>query len=184
MIKDSTIDISYTGHKHYFEKNKHTIEYSFKELNGEVLTEMLFEYDNGVSIPIHTALLRREIFDFNELPFDSNYKFRYEDWIFWVNIALKGARFSFINYPYAFYRIHDNNFCSNEDETTKNAILAMFRIADKLDDKLKNLFLNKRTAYFIERACRKNIENLSLKTIMKLGLRKLLENIKYFVRKK
>ena len=182
MLNDITIDVSYTGHKHYYEKNKQTVCYSFKELNGEVLNEMLFEYDNGVSIPLHTALLKREIFTLYELPFDINYKFRYEDWIFWVNIALKGARFAFINNNAAIYRIHENNFCGNENEASKHALIAMFCIANKLDDKLKYLFLDKRTEYFIDRACRRNIEQLSMKFMINLTLKNAYKSIRSLIR--
>jgi len=144
MNDHQDIGVCYTNHTHFLHEKKISVQYKFKSLNGCPLKELLYEYDFGVSIPIHSAMLRHTIWNKNEMPFEMNYQGRYEDWVFWVNIALKKTTFYFINYDFAVYRIHQFNFCNNPIEVIKHSANAMIFISTKLFGFDKENFLLKR----------------------------------------
>jgi uncharacterized protein (DUF1919 family) len=151
MEDNPFIGVSYTNHKHYLQEENISKQYYFKPLKGKVLSEILYEYDNGVSIPIHTAVLRKNIWNENELPFPADYDGRYEDWIFWVSIALKETNFRFLNYDMAFYRIHNNNFCNSPEVVLTNSIKALEYISEMSSKIQKETFILKKKLFFENR---------------------------------
>ena len=67
----------------------------------------------------------------------------YEDWVFWVKIALKEKRFSHIEKTCAFYRIHNSNFTSDYKNNALNFTRAMFYIYDKIPKEYQQQFIEK-----------------------------------------
>lgn len=151
MNDHQDIDICYTNHTHLFHEKKISVQYKFKPLNGCPIKELLYEYDYGVSIPIHSAMLRHTIWNKDEMPFEIDYQGRYEDWVFWVNIALKERIFYFINYDLAVYRIHQLNFCSTPIEVINHSTNAMLFISTKLFGSDKDNFLLNRQLLLMNR---------------------------------
>jgi len=151
MKTKKEIGICYSNHKHFFHHKNISVQYKFNKLPVYPLAELLYEYDSGVSIPLHSAMFRRTIWNLNDLPFEESYSGRYEDWVFWVNLALKNIEFYFLNCDFAFYRIHHLNFCNNQFEVLRNSIKAMIFISEKLSVTEKEKFLENRQIFFFNR---------------------------------
>lgn len=179
LNQNTAVGICYTDHSYYFEKNKSYAHFFSKPLNGNPLNELLFEYDNGVSIPIHTAIFRKNIWGLGELPFSLQYPYRYEDWVFWINIALKKIEFSFINENCAVYRIHPSNFCIENKEKTIHALHAAYYISGKLAEPTKTEFLNHRIKFILDRYSSNEKNEITIPAFIKLQTKKL--NNKYFL---
>lgn len=165
MEDNPATGVSYTHHRHYLQKKNISVQYHFKELSGKVLKEILYEYDNGVSIPIHSALLRKNVWAKDELPFPPDYDGRYEDWVFWVKIALKETNFRFLNYDMAFYRIHDNNFCNTREFVLRNSLKAMNYISVMNPKIPKESFIKQKEKFFENRYTQQSKEKINDKNV-------------------
>ncbi|SUS06011.1 Glycosyl transferase, family 2 [uncultured Defluviicoccus sp.] len=69
------------------------------------LKDFLYYWERGFSIPIHSALFRRHVFD--GIEFETSVVGK-EDWIFWCRQAHAGRRFGYIPVYGAIYRQHDS----------------------------------------------------------------------------
>lgn len=67
--------------------------------------DFLYRWERGFVIPIHAGLFRRSLLR-PDLQFDTHAKAK-EDWLFWTNLCLAGARFSYIDGHWAIYRQHE-----------------------------------------------------------------------------
>lgn len=70
-------------------------------------SDMLFRWERGLSIPIHTGLFRSRLFA-DRAPFIESQRAK-EDWVFWVGLALARIRFGYLPLRLAAYRVHGNN---------------------------------------------------------------------------
>lgn len=106
QMKNSCIDVSITD---YYCSDSGILNYSINQKIGESsnfeLYDFLFKWERGLSIPIHTALFRSEIF--KEIVFDES--IGKEDWLFWVELILANKKISYIPLRLCNYRMHDNN---------------------------------------------------------------------------
>lgn len=73
------------------------------KLHQELLTfeNILYQWDNGFSIPIHCGLFKASLFDAFRFPEHIKAK---EDWIMWVTLFKLQPKASYIDRPMAFYR--------------------------------------------------------------------------------
>ncbi len=65
--------------------------------------DFLFHWERGFSVPIHTALFRRDIL--GNAPFETSLVGK-EDWVFWSRLALAGRKMSYLPVFGAIYRQH------------------------------------------------------------------------------
>lgn len=71
------------------------------------LEDFLLRWERGLSIPIHTALFRRRALGPGPT-FPQGCRAK-EDWIFWTDLAARGARIGYLPMPLAAYRVHGSN---------------------------------------------------------------------------
>ncbi len=83
-----------------FEKN---------QLNFE---NVLYNWDNNFSIPIHCGFFTKELFD--DFRFSINLKAK-EDWIMWVLFFKRTTKIGHLNLPLAFYRKHAQSMTMTQD---------------------------------------------------------------------
>ncbi|QRQ88153.1 glycosyltransferase family 2 protein [Cupriavidus oxalaticus] len=67
------------------------------------LSDFLFRWERGLSIPIHCGLFRREAL--NHLRFDETLRAK-EDWVFWSMLKLRGSKMAYFPLRGAVYRQH------------------------------------------------------------------------------
>ncbi len=67
--------------------------------------DFLYRWERGFAIPIHCGLFRRDVLSLDG-PFDTAARAK-EDWIFWTELALGGARFVYVHGHWAIYRQHE-----------------------------------------------------------------------------
>lgn len=151
MLANPHYGITYSNHQHYWQATNSYAQYAFEVVEEQPLQQLLFGYDRGVSIPIHTAVLRRSIWPAHELPFPADYKHRYEDWIFWVLIAIKGTRFHFIDKNLAVYRMHTSNFVTGEEQMAIHALHATNYISSLIPEAIKEEFQQQRFDFILRR---------------------------------
>jgi glycosyltransferase involved in cell wall biosynthesis len=162
MLANSQYGITYSNHQHFWQSAGSYAQYSFEVVDELPLQQLLFKYDRGVSIPIHTAVLRRSIWAAHELPFPPDYTYRYEDWIFWIIIALKGTRFHFINKNLAVYRMHTNNFVAGGEQMAINALHAANYISLLIPNEMREEFHAQRFNFILKRYADAKIETLPI----------------------
>jgi glycosyltransferase involved in cell wall biosynthesis len=151
MKRDETCDVSYTNHKYYWQHFNTFAQYTFEELGIDPLLQLLFKYDRGVSIPIHSALLRKSIWTSDELPFPSDYKYRYEDWVFWILIALRRNRFRFINMDLVVYRMHGRNFVENVENVAFHSLQAIIYLSKIIPGEHVSRFQEERVLHVVDK---------------------------------
>ncbi|WP_422649187.1 hypothetical protein OJJOAM_001156 [Cupriavidus sp. H18C1] len=67
------------------------------------LSDFLFHWERGLSIPIHCGLFRRQILD--DVRFDESLRAK-EDWVFWCTLKLRQAKMAYFPVHGAVYRQH------------------------------------------------------------------------------
>ena len=131
--KDNSLGISYTNYKCYYEETNILSEPKMQDLLGDnAYEDFLYKWQRGLSIPIHCALFKRNVFGESE-PFISGFK-AIEDWIMWITIAKGKNKFKYLNKEYAIYRIHPENMTKNKDFMIYWVARAISYIADYLVD--------------------------------------------------
>lgn len=109
--------------------------------SSSILNDLLFKWERGFSIPIHTALFSKKKCFHQNLRFDINLKAK-EDWFFWNNIILENLEIVYNDKVLALYRIHDNNMCKDVENMGYWFLNATCKISNKiLDEKLRNKFI-------------------------------------------
>jgi O-antigen biosynthesis protein len=133
-------EVCYTNFR-IFDTSKNTIltHPSNQLTEKEPLTDFLFRWERGLSIPIHCALFRRKVWG-QELPFNEELKAR-EDWLMWCNLAVRKARFHFLDKEFAVYRFHENNMSKNIVEMNYTFILSSYYILQIIPEDFKKKFL-------------------------------------------
>lgn len=173
-------DIVYCSYTHYYVEKKLFETYTFRDVSEKPLEAFLFHWDREVSLPIHSPLFRRKLWERDELPFPSN-DTRYEDWIFWVRLSLKNGRFYFYNIPQVIYRIHHANFCSDSQMASLNMLEAAICIRQIIPDELKDQFWDKTVNYILDSYHnRKELEMRRKNFIIKID-RKRLTFLRYLL---
>ena len=69
--------------------------------------DFLYRWERGFVIPIHAGVFRRSVLS-QEHRFDTHARAK-EDWLFWTNLSLAGARFGYVEGHWAIYRQHETS---------------------------------------------------------------------------
>ncbi|OCK50589.1 hypothetical protein BA768_05415 [Chryseobacterium sp. CBo1] len=111
------------------------IEEPFCNLKDHTLNiEALLKYwDQGLNIPIHTPIIKKEIID--NLYFYEKFQL-HEDWLFWVELLKNSeVKIKFIDQYLTLYRIHPNNSSGKSEVLAANQIAVYdFAYSNILDD--------------------------------------------------
>jgi glycosyltransferase involved in cell wall biosynthesis len=130
FMADRKVDVCYTSYEYYFVSEKqHKPPFHGLVLGDDPFDDFLYRWQRGLSIPIHSAMFRKKLFE-KSPPFISGMKGS-EDWIMWVDIASRGAKFAFINEPLATYRVQEKSITLNGEHMFYWACRAVAYIADK-----------------------------------------------------
>ncbi len=104
---NSKIDIIFSNFRLFDDKkNKYLPPYCNFKLDNFNLNHILYQWDDGFSIPIHTGLIKSSIL--NEFTFPSSLRSK-EDWLMWIYIFKKNPLVFFIDKALAIYRIHNKS---------------------------------------------------------------------------
>ncbi len=137
-----SIGVCYTNYQTFdSETGNLTGHFSPEKLSDNPLEDLLFKWERGLSIPIHSALFERSIFKIEDI-FNTQLKAK-EDWHMWVSLALEGVKFYFLDKDYAFYRFHLNNMTRDAVSMLFYMMKAVQVISEILPDKYRNSFIEK-----------------------------------------
>lgn len=121
------------------------------ERDGDSMTRFSFEigdflhfWERGFSIPIHCALFRRAAFE--GLRFDTSVVGK-EDWIFWCQLADRGARFSYLPVEAAIYRQHGDGMSKSMVAMGQSWLSAATRISETITHR-SDTFLDDSIAWY------------------------------------
>jgi glycosyltransferase involved in cell wall biosynthesis len=157
LFNNENFDLCYSNYSHYFQDKKQFQESKHRIVDINPIENFLFSWDRDVGTTIHSALFRRDIWLQNEMPFPVDYKSRYEDWVFWVLVALKNKKVGYNNFVGAFYRIHSSNLTGNHQTNTIYFFNAMFYIQNKIPEKYRQKFIEHNTGYLLEKYAKNKI---------------------------
>lgn len=89
------------------------------------LSEFLYRWERGFSVPIHCGLFRQRVFE--RIKFDTTVTGK-EDWIFWSQQAHEGRRFGYLPVNGAIYRQHPHGMSKSYRAMGNNLLIAAERI--------------------------------------------------------
>lgn len=107
-------------------------------LSNDFRYDILFRWDRKFSIPIHSALFKRELIkniQFNE------HIFAQEDWFFWIEISECHPTVGYIDEELVFYRLNPKSRTRNIVLMKTNTIKVFLNILQKLKGKEKEDFI-------------------------------------------
>lgn len=117
---NESVQIVFTNFRMFTNNPKITTD-PYCILNQAIFTyeNLLYQWNETFSIPIHTALIKKTLLENICFP---EHMTAQEDWIFWVNLFKSNPKVLFVDRPLALYRIN---------------MLSKTRSQDILDDQLK-----------------------------------------------
>jgi glycosyltransferase involved in cell wall biosynthesis len=122
--------VVYTSYQYYFEKeNEYKPPFHGLAISSNPVDDFIYRWQRGLSIPIHCAMFRKEVFN-SDAPFVPDIK-ALEDWIMWVDIANRGAKFAMLNEDMATYRVQEKSMTQNGEHMFYWACRAVAYIADR-----------------------------------------------------
>ena len=132
--------ICYTDYKIYdIDKNEFLYLPEKIFLGEDPLRDFLFRWERGLSIPIHCAIFRKEIWQ-DKLPFNEKLRAE-EDWMMWCDLASKRKIFHFLNKEYAYYRHHGNNKTKNKIEMQVSFFHVVYLLLNIIPEEYREEFL-------------------------------------------
>tara|TARA_B110000977_G_scaffold184256_1_gene247720 strand:- start:2667 stop:3563 length:897 start_codon:yes stop_codon:yes gene_type:complete len=137
---NTTLDFCYSKFQ-YCNNNLNIITVPFKftyEFGKSAIESLLYNYERNFILVIGSSVFKKSLWAAGP-PFDEKVKSK-EDWIFWINIMNKDAKFQFIDEYFLLYRLHDANKTKNLNLTTSNFSKASYIIYEMLADKYKEKF--------------------------------------------
>lgn len=133
------IAVCYSDYKIYDIKKELFLSLPEKAFLGiDPLSDFLFRWERGLSIPIHCALFKKSLWSDN--PFNTELKAK-EDWLMWCELAARGISFSYLNKEYAIYRFHETNMTKNIVEMNYAFFLSTDYIMQIIPEKYRKEFL-------------------------------------------
>lgn len=133
--------VAYGDHDFLDMRTGRTSFFGTTRLDAEPLRQMLTQWFDGASLPIHAGLFRRSIWRESEVPFPTDYFGRCEDWIFLVNVAQRGAIFRGLPEVLCTYRVGVAGFTDSALNWNVSALEAAVYINAGLDSSWQHTFL-------------------------------------------
>jgi glycosyltransferase involved in cell wall biosynthesis len=133
--------VAYGDHDFLDMRTGRTTFFGTTRLDAEPLKQMLTQWFDGASLPIHAGLFRRSIWGEGEVPFPTDYGGRCEDWIFLVNVAKRGAIFCGLPVVLCTYRVGVAGFTDSSLKWNVSALEAAVYINAGLDSSWQQRFL-------------------------------------------
>jgi glycosyltransferase involved in cell wall biosynthesis len=109
------------------------------------LDDFLYKWERGFSIPIHSALFKREVF--SEIRFDESLTAK-EDWLFWCTQSIKKKRIAFLDLYGALYRQHKTAMTKNRISEMGRMWIKSSLLIDNLLGSNDNTFLSSALSWY------------------------------------
>ena len=136
------IAVCICDHQFYLEKKEVYKYYEFEKLTIKPLEQILFKWHNGVAFPLHAPLYKRSLWEDQEVPFQEDYNYRCEDWVFNVLVALKDENYYMLDKVLCNYHIGDENYTNNTKSLATAAIKAALYLKPKLPKQYQENFID------------------------------------------
>ena len=136
------IAVCICDHQFYLEKKCVYKYYEFEKLTTKPLEQILFKWHNGVAFPPHAALYKRSLWEDQEAPFPEDYKYRCEDWVFNVLVALKDENYYMLDKILCNYHMGNSNFTNVTKILATAAIKAASYLKPKLPKQYQENFID------------------------------------------
>lgn len=141
LSRQPDVSVSLCHHRFLNHATGQTSRWSFAPIQPQPLQQLLSGWHAGVSIPVHSPLYRRSIWNENEAPYPDDYRGRCEDWVFLVIVALKGTRFTSLDQELCTYRLGCNGFTATIENSCGAALEAAAYISRMLPAAEQSQFL-------------------------------------------
>ena len=143
VFKDNPeIAVCICDHQFYSESNNKYTYFEFSKIETKPLEQFLYKWHNGITLPLHSPLYKRSIWNKDELPFPEDYKYRCEDWVFNVLVALKDVNYYMLDKVLCNYHMAATNFTNNAKSLTTAAIKAALYLKPKLPEQYQEDFID------------------------------------------
>ena len=143
VFKDNPeIAVCICDHQFYSESNNKYTYFEFSKIETKPLEQFLYKWHNGIALPLHSPLYKRSIWNKDELPFPEDYKYRCEDWVFNVLVALKDVNYYMLDKVLCNYHMGDTNYTNNTKSLATAAIKAALYLKSKLPKQYQEDFID------------------------------------------
>ena len=136
------IAVCICDHQFYLEKKEVYKYYEFEKLTIKPLEQILFKWHNGVAFPLHAPLYKRSLWEDQEVPFQEDYNYRCEDWVFNVLVALKDKNYYMLDKVLCNYHMGNSNFTNDTKILATAAIKAASYLKPKLPKQYQENFID------------------------------------------
>lgn len=128
-------------YRFYIESSQSYKYQEFEKLNSEPLEQLIYKWNMGVSFTPHSPLYKRAIWAPEEVPFQEDYHYWCEDWVFNVLLAMRGHEYIILHEVLCNYHMHEENYTSDKKALITSAMHAAMYLHPKLPEKYQKDFI-------------------------------------------
>ncbi len=143
LAKHPNTAICICDHQFYLEDSQRYTYFKFERLDKKPLKQLLYGWHAGVAFPPHAPLYKKSLWLDGELPFPEDYKYRCEDWVFNVLVALKDQNYIILEDVLCTYHMSSNNYTSNTKNLAAAAIKAAIYLNPKIPKQYQTNFIDR-----------------------------------------
>jgi len=127
------------------------------------LEGFLYKWAVNFAIPIHAGLFRRSFLIQNNIKFNESVE-ACEDYIFWSELALADASFSYQKEKLAFYRVHNESITNDVNRMCISQIASTFEVYDSLPKEMRIEFKKKISRVLMDKLSKSITESVIKET--------------------
>ncbi len=140
MEIDPYLGVSYSNFWRFDGTTGRRIDRTPRRLGTKPIEDFLFTWERGLTIPIHAALFKRTLWPEGRA-FDTQVGGR-EDWLMWIDLALRGVEIAHVDADLAWYRIHASNMVNNRVQMLTWLLEAAQLIRGRIPAEYRRLFID------------------------------------------
>lgn len=141
--KNEKAMVCLSKYRFFVESTKRYKYHEFEKLEPQPLEQLLYKWNAGVSYTQHAPLYKRAIWDKEEVPYQEDYQYWCEDWVFNVLLALRGHEYIMLDEVLCNYHMHDENYTSDKKALITDAIHAAMYLHPKLPEQYQSDFIER-----------------------------------------
>jgi glycosyltransferase involved in cell wall biosynthesis len=127
----------------FIESTKSYKYHKFEKLEPQPLEQLIYKWNAGVSFTQHAPLYKRAIWAEDEVPYQEDYHYWCEDWVFNVLLAMRGHEYIILDEVLCNYHMHDENYTADKKALITSAIHAAMYLHPKLPMKYQTDFIER-----------------------------------------
>lgn len=150
LLEHTKADVCVCHHSMFTDTPDNVWENELSDATYNLTKEgFLYQWGQTFVIAIHSGLFRRDFLSEHSITFNERVR-ACEDWLFWNNLALHGAKFCELPDKLALYRVHESSMTQDKSHMQSNRVRAYIYMYEMLPDDDRQEFMQRGTNNLVQ----------------------------------